>query len=375
MNGVLIERIELHHLELHYVHPFETSFGRMVTRQCLLVAVRANGVTGWGECTADAGPWYSGETVETAWHILRDFLIPAVLGSTIRVPAEVVERFRWVRGHQMARAALENAVWDLLARVQGVSLRRMLGGQHDSVAVGVSVGIEPSLDILLERVSEYVDAGYGRIKLKIKPGWDIDVVRTVRERWPDLPLQVDANSSYTLADVPIFQALDQFDLLLIEQPFHHEDMVDHAHLQAQLQTPLCLDESIHSPEHARWALDLDACRVINIKVGRVGGLTAARQIHDLCAERDVPVWCGGMLETNIGRAANVALASLPNFRLPGDISASDRYYHQDVAAPSFQLNYDSTLTVPTGPGLGVDILPHQLGQSRLRHQVFYAETT
>lgn len=365
-----IERIELHHIDLPLVHPFETSFGREFTRPCILVAAHADGLTGWGECTAHAGPWYSSETVETAWHVLRDFLIPAVMGQEIASPAGVVARFSRVRGHPMARAALENAVWDLLAQAQGESLAVMLGGQRDRVPVGVSVGIEPTLDELLDRVAQPVAEGYGRIKLKIKPGWDVEVVRAVRERWPDLPLQVDANSAYTLADAPVFREMDQFDLLLIEQPLHYDDIVDHAQLQAQLRTPLCLDESIHSPEHARWALDIGACRVINIKVGRVGGLTAARQIHDLCAERGIPVWCGGMLETNVGRAANVALATLPNFTLPGDISASARYYRQDIAEPNFALNDDSTLTVPSEPGLGVHVLPHRLAAARLRHLAF-----
>ena len=400
-----IERIELHHINLPLAHPFETSFGRELTRPCILVAVHASGLTGWGECSAGAGPWFSSETIETAWHVRRDFLIPAVLGQEVVAPTDVVARFRRVRGHPMARAGLENAVWDLLAQAQGVSLADMLNGAavgrpgptgaavgrpgpteaavgrpgpteaavgrpgptRDRVPVGVSVGIEPALEVLLDRVDQHVAEGYGRVKLKIKPGWDVDVVRAVRERWPDLPLQVDANCAYTLDDAPVLRELDQFDLLLIEQPFHYDDIVDHAQLQPQLRTPLCLDESIHSPEHARWALDIGACRVINIKVGRVGGLTAVRQIHDLCAARHVPVWCGGMLETNVGRATNVALATLPNFTLPGDISASARYYREDIAEPNFVLNDDSTLSVPSGPGRGVRLVPERLAAARLRH--------
>jgi O-succinylbenzoate synthase len=266
----------------------------------------------------------------------------------------------------MARASLENAVWDLLGQAQGRSLVEMLGGARPAVPVGVSVGIEPTLDELLAQVEGYVAAGYARVKLKIKPGWDVQVVRAVRERWPDLALQVDANSAYTLADAARLAELDAFDLLLIEQPLHHDDIVDHAVLQRQLRTPICLDESIHSPEHARWALDIGACRIINIKVGRVGGFTAAQQIHDLCAERGVPVWCGGMLETNVGRAGNLALAALPNFTLPGDISASARYFHRDIAAPDFTLNADSTITVPDAPGLGVHVLPERLAAATLR---------
>jgi O-succinylbenzoate synthase len=362
-----IERVELHHVDMPLVHPFETSFGREITRPCILVAVQSEGLTGWGECTAHSGPWYSSETIGTAWHVLCDFLIPELLGQEVESPADVVAHFQRVRGHPMARAGLENAVWDTLAQAQGVSLSEMLGGERDTVAVGVSVGIEPTLDELLERVAAHMAEGYARIKLKIKPVWDVEVVRAVRERWPDLRLQVDANSAYSLEDAPRLRELDQFDLLLIEQPLHHDDIVDHAQLQKQLRTPLCLDESIHSPEHARWALDIDACRIINIKVGRVGGLTAAKQIHDLCAARGVPVWCGGMLETNVGRAANVALATLPNFTLPGDISASARYYRQDIAEPNFVLNDDSTISVPTGPGLGVEVIPAQLDAVRLRH--------
>jgi O-succinylbenzoate synthase len=364
---IKIEHVELHHVDMPLVHPFETSFERELTRPCILVSVHAGGLTGWGECPVGSGPWFSSETIGTGWHVLCDFLIPAVLGQDVASPADVVARFRRVRGHPMARAGLENAVWDLLAQAQGVSMAKLLGGQRDRVPVGVSVGIEPTLDALLDRVAQHVAEGYGRVKLKIKPGWDVGVVRAVRERWPDLPLQVDANCAYTLADAPLLQELDQFDLLLIEQPLHHEDIVDHAQLQAQLRTPLCLDESIRSPEHARWALDIGACQVINVKVARVGGLTAARQIHDLCARRGVPVWCGGMLETNVGRATNVGLATLPNFALPGDISASARYYQEDIAEPNFVLNDDSTLSVPAGPGLGVRVIPERLAAACLRH--------
>lgn len=361
-----LTHIHLHHIRLPYVHPFETSFGRELAREAILVAVESDGLLGWGECVAGIGPWYSYETVGTAWHVLIDFLAPALLGQDIRRPEQVVQRFSRVRGHAMARASLENAVWDLLGRAEGRSLAAMLGGVRWAVPVGVSVGIEPTLDELLAQVAGYVATGYARVKLKIKPGWDVDVVRAVRERWPDLALQVDANSAYTLADAPRLAQLDAFDLLLIEQPLHHDDMVDHAVLQRQLHTPICLDESIHSPEHARWALDIGACRIINVKVGRVGGFTAARQIHDLCAARGVPVWCGGMLETNVGRAGNLALAALPNFTLPGDISASARYFHRDIAAPDFALNAGSTITVPDGPGSGVEVLPERLRDAGLR---------
>jgi O-succinylbenzoate synthase len=372
---MIIERIELHLIELDLVHPFETSFARELTRQCVLVSVHAAGVVGWGESAAFGGPWYSYETVESTWHVLRDYLAPLTLGQAIETPGDVVGRFQPVRGHPMARAALENAVWDLLARAQNIPLVDMLGGgRRSQVPVGVSVGIEATPEELLRQVEAYVDAGYQRVKLKIKPGWDVEPVRAVRERWPDLPLQVDANAAYTLADEDILRELDAFDLLLIEQPLHHDDIVDHAKLQAHLRTPLCLDESIASLDHARWALEIGACRVINVKVGRVGGLTAAVAIHDLCQDQGVSVWCGGMLETNVGRASNVALATLPNFTLPGDISASARYYHQDVAEPNFELNQDSTVSLPTGPGLGVEVIQSRLESHGHRHLVLHASS-
>lgn len=363
-----LERMILHHLDMPLVSPFETSFGRDTTRPCILVELHAEGLVGWGECVAGDGPWYSYETIGTAWHVISDFLAPLMLHQNCDSPDDLVRRFVPVRGHEMARAACEAAVWDLLAQAQGVSLAALLGAARDRVPVGVSVGIEPTVAEVVERVAGFVDAGYRRVKLKIRPGFDLALIRAVRERWPDLPLQVDANSAYTPADIPIFREMDQFNLLLIEQPFHYEDIVDHARLQAQIATPVCLDESIHSPEHARWALDINACRVINIKVGRVGGLTAARRIHDLCAERGIPVWCGGMLETNVGRAANLALAALPNFALPGDISASARYYHQDIATPDFTLNPDSTISVPAAIGAGVVVDRERLAAVRIREQ-------
>lgn len=361
-----LEKVDLYHIELPLCHPFETSFGRATHRACILVALQAEGLTGWGECTAAASPWYSYETIETAWHILRDFLVPALLkrhgpgGQSLQSPADVAACFEQVRGHPMARAALENSAWDLFAQAGGVSLAALLHGVRERVEVGVSIGIEPTVEALLSQVASYVEAGYRRVKLKIKPGWDVEVVRRVRECWPALRLQVDANCAYTLAEEAIFRELDQFQLTLIEQPFAHDDLVDHARLQSAVHTPICLDESIASLHQARQALDLGACRVINIKVGRVGGLGTARAIHDLCHRRGVPVWCGGMLETNVGRALNVALATLVNFTLPGDISSSARYYQQDIAEPGFMLQEGSMLAVPGGPGLGVEVVPARL---------------
>jgi O-succinylbenzoate synthase len=342
-------------VEQPLVLPFETSFSRDVTRSCLMVKVFGDGFTGWGECPVDRGPLYSYETIDTAWSIMIDWLIPAILNQDFDQPADIPGFFTHVRGHPMARAGIENAVWDLVARMQGVSLAQLLGGTLDQVQVGVSIGIEPTIDLLLERIEAFRQDGYRRIKLKIKPGWDVDVLKIVRSELPDFPLQVDANAAYSRDDIPHLMQLDDLNLLMVEQPFHYDDLVDHAALQAKMNTPVCLDESIHSPEHARWALELDACRMINIKVARVGGFSAARQIHDLCAAHGVPVWCGGMLETNVGRAGNLALASLPNFKLPGDISASARYYEEDIAAPDFVLNADSTISVPDSQGTGVEV--------------------
>ncbi len=369
-----IEQVALHLIEMPLVHAFETSFGRETTRPCILVSVSGGGLTGWGECVAGSGPWYAYETVHTAWHVLRDYLIGMVLGQEISDPTTIPARFARVRGHAMARAALENAIWDLLARAQEVSLAQMLGGTRSTVPVGVSIGLEATTDALLKQVARFVERGYRRVKLKIKPQQDVQIVRAVRERYPDLLLQVDANSAYTLADVPIFEELDQYHLLLIEQPLDHDDLIDHAALQRRLTTPICLDESIQSPLHARWALQIGACRVINVKVGRVGGFTAACAIHDLCAAQGVPVWCGGMLETNIGRAGNLALASKTNFVLPGDISESARYYAEDIADPSFTLNPDSTVTVPLGAGLGVEIHADRLAAVRRQHLVIHHAT-
>jgi O-succinylbenzoate synthase len=279
-------------------------------------------------------------------------------------------RFAPVRGHNMAKAALEQAAWDVLAQAQNVPLSKLLGGTRSEVNVGVSVGIHPTTAALLDRIERYLADGYKRIKIKIKPGWDLEVVRQVRARWPKVWLQVDANSAYTLADQTLFEAMDEFKLLLIEQPLGHDDIYEHSLLQAHLDTPICLDESILSAAHARAALALKACRVINIKVGRVGGLAEAKHIHDLCKKQNIPVWCGGMLETGIGRAANVAIASLPGFTLPGDISASARYYAQDLVEPPFVLNTDSTLSVPTGPGLGVQVIESRLKAATLQSKRF-----
>ncbi|MFQ3663892.1 MAG: o-succinylbenzoate synthase [Chloroflexaceae bacterium] len=350
-----IERIEIRRIELPYVTPFETSGWRELANHSVIVRVEADGSAGWGEAPVSSGPWYNEETQSTAWAIGREILAPMLLESELQRPEDVDALFARVRGNRMARSAFEFAIWDLFGRLEGRSLSAMLGGVRARVDVGVSIGVQPDIATLLRVVGDYIEAGYRRVKLKIKPGWDVEPTRAVRERWPDLRLQVDANSIYTLDQADHLARLDAFDLLLIEQPLAHDDIIDHAKLQRRLRTPLCLDESIVSPEHARWAIELRACGVINIKPARVGGLTAARRIHDLAAEAGLPVWCGGMLETGIGRAANVALASLPNFTLPGDISASERYFRRDVVRTPFVLNPDSTLSVPEGPGSGAEV--------------------
>lgn len=364
-----IDHIEIRHVEMPLVQPFETSFGREEVRQTLIIAVQGEGLTGWGEAPTSAGPWYEYETVETCWHVLRDFLGPMVVGRDVATGQDAVRLMARVRGHHMAKMGVEAAVWDLLAQAEGRSMSDMLGGTRDRVAVGVSIGIQDSVPALLERIEGYALEGYRRIKIKIRPGWDAEVVRQVRGRFPGVPLMADANSAYSLADAPLLETLDAFELMMIEQPLAYDDLVDHAELQRRLRTPICLDESVPSVAAARTALALGSGRIINTKPGRVGGLTAARAIHDLCREQGIPVWCGGRLETGIGRAHNVALASLPGFSLPGDISASARYFREDIVDPPFVLNPDSTITVPSRPGIGVQVLARRLQAATVRQAV------
>lgn len=350
-----INHINLYHLSMPLRSAFETSFGRSENRECIILEVQADGLTGYGECVADRDPGYSYETVQTAWHILHDFLIPPLMDQEIEGPADFQHQAAAVRGHQMAKAGLEMALWDLKGKQSGQSLRQMLGGVCERVDVGVSVGIQSSPEALVKTVEGYLKQGYRRIKIKIKPGRDVAETQAVRQAFPDIRLQVDANSAYTLGSSGALKPLDDLSLLLIEQPLSEDDLWDHHYLQAQLKTPICLDESILSARHARQALEMGSCRVINIKAGRVGGLSEAKAIHDQCREMGVPVWCGGMLETGVGRASNLALASLPGFKLPGDISATERYYFEDITEQRFTLNHDSTIDVPNTPGLGVTI--------------------
>jgi o-succinylbenzoate synthase len=365
-----LDHIEIRHIRMHLVAPFETSFGVETDEEHIIVRVDAEGLTGWGESPVGVGPYYSYETTQTAWHILSDFLIPAVLGGNITGASDAIKLCERVRGHNMAKAGLESALWDLFAKSRGVSLSQALGGTRERIQVGVSVGIQASPAALVERVGRYLRDGYARIKVKIAPGRDVAFVSAVRQAYPTILLQVDANSAYTLEDAATLRELDAFDLLLIEQPLGYDDIYAHSKLQRELKTPICLDESIHTLADAQAALELGSCRIINIKPARVGGYTESKLIHDLCAQRNVPVWHGGMLESGIGRAGNVALASLPNFTLPGDISASKRYFLEDIVDPEFEVGSDGTMAVPTKPGIGVEVRQDRLERVTLRREEY-----
>jgi O-succinylbenzoate synthase len=347
-----LEQIEVRRVTLPLRFPFETSFGRTTTKQFLLVSAAAGGVFGHAECVADVDPYYLPETNDTALHVLRDFLAPMAFSLEIGHPRDVLPAFSRVRGHEMAKAALEMAVFELWSRREGVPLWKLLGGRGGEIAAGVSVGLQADEAALLDKVEEEVAAGYRRVKIKIKPGRDVALVEAIRDRFHALPLMVDANSAYTLDDAAHLSRLDPFSLMMIEQPLGWDDVVDHATLQRRLSTALCLDESIRSAADARRALDLHACRVINVKVGRVGGFSGAIAVHDVCRARGVPVWCGGMLESGIGRLANVHLQTLPGFTLPGDTSASARYFEEDLVDPPVVVSPAGTIAVPEGPGIG-----------------------
>jgi O-succinylbenzoate synthase len=361
-----IDRLELRLCRLPLVSFFETSFGRSYDRTFLLARVEGAGHVGWGEGVAEANPYYSSETTETAWHIITGFLAARVLGRTFAHPNQVFDAMRPIRGHNMAKAIVEMAAWDLFAKQQGQALSKVLGGTRDRIASGVSIGIQDSLDQLREKVGRELAAGYQRIKIKIKPGWDLAAVEVIRKEFGNIPLMVDANAAYTLDDAEHLARLDPHDLMMIEQPLEYDDVMDHVELQHKIKTPICLDESIHTVRVARDAIAAGACRIINIKPGRVGGHQESVRLHDLCAAHGIPVWHGGMLETGIGRAHNIHLASLPNFSLPGDIAASKRYYQPDLIDPAIEVAADGTIAVPTGPGIGVDIVGDRLDAATLR---------
>jgi len=356
-------------VKLPLVRFFETSFGRIYHKQFIIVRADEGGESGYGECVAEQDPYYSSETNETAWHVITEFIAPRVIGATFAHPRDIFAALKAIRGHNMAKAAVEMAAWDLFARQQGAPLSRVLGGTRARIASGVSIGIQDSLDDLAALVERELAAGYQRIKIKIKPGWDVDAVAMIRKRFGPVPLMVDANAAYTIADAEHLARLDAFDLMMIEQPLDYDDIADHATLQRRLRTPVCLDESIKTVHIAEEAIGAGACRIINIKPGRVGGFGESIRLHDLCERHGIPVWHGGMLESGIGRAANIHLSTLSNFSLPGDVAASKRYFEPDLIDPPIEVASDGTIAVPTAPGIGVSIRPERLERATLRRTV------
>lgn len=350
-----IKKIKLHRLKMRLNDPFTTSFGTFQDKDFFIVeAIDENGIRGFGESVAFSSPWYSEETVETTLHMLEDFLIPIIKDNIITHPDQVSELFSPIRRNNMAKAAIEGAIWDLYAKQKAQTLAEALGGNKKEIDVGISLGIEPTIKEQLEKIENYVQEGYKRIKIKIKPGYDVEMLKEVRKHFPDTPIMADANSAYTLDDIDHLRKLDDLNLMMIEQPLAHDDIVDHAKLQSVLETPICLDESIHSLEDARKAVELGSCKIINIKIGRVGGLTEAKKIHDYCKEKGISVWCGGMLEAGVGRAHNIALTTLSQFNLPGDTAGSRRYWKKDIIEPEVVVK-DGVIQVPEKPGIGYDI--------------------
>lgn len=351
-----IERVELQQLKVPLKSRFETSFGTVQEKDFILVSVYGDGAVGYGESVAMPYPIYSEETTGTVWYLLEQFLIPKLFSQEITHPEDVSRIFAPIRRNHMAKAALEGAVWDLYCKQKGISLASALGGERQTIDVGVSIGIEATVEQVLENVERFLAEGYKKIKVKIKPGFDIQVIQAIRDQFgSNVPLMADANSAYTLEQMDLLKELDQYDLMMIEQPLAHDDIIDHAKLQRELRTPVCLDESIHSAEDARKAIELGSCKIINIKIGRVGGLAESRKIHHLCQQYSIPVWCGGMLEMGVGRAHNIALTSLSHFTIPGDTSVSSRYWKEDIVNPSVDFISPGTLAVPTGHGIGYQV--------------------
>ena len=356
LSSLIIQSIELREIRLPLIHFFETSFGRTTERRIVLARIRdADGAEGWGECTAGEGPFYSDEWTDSCWATLCEFLAPMTLGKSVASAAGVFALMRPVRGHRMAKATIETACWDLEAKKLGVPLWQHLGGSQSEIACGVSIGIQDTPEILLEKIRKEVDAGYQRIKIKIKPGWDIGIVARVRRDFPEIRLMGDANSAYTLADVSLFKELDRFNLMMLEQPLSHDDIFDHARLQSQIQTAVCLDESVRNAEDAAHAIGLGSCQIINVKLGRVGGHAEAKRVEQVARENKIPVWCGGMLESGIGRAHNIAMSTLSGFTLPGDVSASSRYWEEDIIDPPVRVSAAGTITAPDAPGIGFNL--------------------
>jgi len=365
-----IDRIELALLNLPYVHFFETSLGREEDREFIIVKVFAEGICGYGEVVADKRPLYSYETTSTAWHVLSDYLVPLIFNKSISNPQDIYEEAKTYRGHPMAKAGLELALWDLKAKRENLPLWKLYKGIREEIPSGVSVGIQESTFELLQRIQGFLQEGYQRVKIKIKPDWDIKVLCEVRQQFPRLKLQADGNGAYSLEDKETLKRLDEFDLLMLEQPFPPYDLWDHSQLQKELKTPLCLDESILSAETARKAYEMASCQIINIKVGRIGGIVEAVKIHDFCEGKSIPVWCGGMLESGIGRAHNLHLATLPNFKFPNDLSASKRYYAEDLIEPPVEITKKGTIRVPGAPGIGVSVQEERIKKATLKHEVF-----
>ena len=347
-----IESIILRELGMRLKYPFETSLGVMHDRRILLVEIHSDGLSGWGEITADENPFYNSETTDTAWHIVSNYVAPRLVGKSIASASEFPALVAAIRGHEMAKGGVENAIWDIESLLKGISLSKLIGGTLAEIGCGVSLGIRETPQSLIKKVEEELRSGYQRIKLKIKPGKDLQFISAVRKEFPEIRLSVDANSAYTLEDVRLLKKLDDFGLLMIEQPLQWDDIYAHAKLQSQIQTAICLDECIHNSRHAGGAIEMGACRIINIKLGRVGGHSEARRVHDVCRENSIPVWCGGMLESGIGRAHNIAMSTLPGFTLPGDVSASSRYWHEDIIEPEVQVSPRGTIPITATPGLG-----------------------
>ena len=363
-----IESVTLREIHMPLVHFFETSFGRVYSRRILLISVDADGVRGWGECVAGEDPFYSPEWIETAWPTIKHYLAPALFKSGVESGRECSALFTRVRGHNMAKAGVENAVWDAEARLKQQPLWKLLGGTRREIACGVSIGIQDSPEQLLEKIETELASGYRRIKIKVKPGWDLNVLEKIRARWADIVLSVDANSAYTLDQTEHLRKFDAYHLLMIEQPLWHDEIYLHARLQKAIQTAICLDESIHHARDADFALETGACRIINIKVGRVGGFTEAKKVHDVAHRHGIPVWCGGMLESGVGRAHNIALSTLENFRLPGDVSASNRYWKRDIIEPEVEVYADGTIAISDQPGTGYRVLEDRIQKLTVREE-------
>src|SRR5256885_7608667 len=367
-----LEAITLREIQMPLVHFFETSFGRVYSRRILLLTAHCDGIDGWSECVAGEDPFYSSEWIETAWPVIQHHLAPAVLGRALESARESVPWMARVRGHKMAKAAVENAIWDAEAQQKQQPLWKLLGGSRREIQCGVSIGIQDSVEQLLDKIETELATGYRRIKVKVKPGWDVNVLERIRSRWADVTLSCDANSAYTLDQVEHLRNFDQFNLLMIEQPLWNDDIYYHARLQKELRTAVCLDESIINARVAAAAVETGACRIVNVKVGRVGGFSEALKIHDVCQSNKVPVWCGGMLETGIGRAQNIALSTMPNFSLPGDVSASKRYWKEDIIEPEVEVSSQGFIPISPKPGRGYEIKPELIEKLTVRKETLRA---